>query len=166
MAEHKHREDLTGEHRVGDAGQLVLAILFYGTWILDSFFFHYSTALNEIVPLWIRVPLAVILMVLAAQLARAGLAIVFGEQRDVPGVIRESVFAWVRHPIYLGEILLYAACLMLSLSLAAVVVWLVAIVFLHAISRYEERLLLARFGDAYADYMRDVPMWIPRRRRR
>jgi protein-S-isoprenylcysteine O-methyltransferase Ste14 len=44
----------------------------------------------------------------------------------------------------------------------AAVVWAVAIVFLHAISRYEERLLLARFGEAYEAYMREVPMWIPR----
>jgi protein-S-isoprenylcysteine O-methyltransferase Ste14 len=51
---------------------------------------------------------------------------------------------------------------MLSLSLAAAVVWAMAILFLHLMSRYEETLLLARFGEAYAAYMREVPMWIPR----
>jgi protein-S-isoprenylcysteine O-methyltransferase Ste14 len=55
---------------------------------------------------------------------------------------------------------------MLSISLAAAVVWCIAIVFLHYISRWEEKLLLARFGEEYAQYMRDVPMWIPRLRKR
>jgi len=166
LTEHRHREDLTGEHKIGDAGQLVLAILFGLTWVLDSFIFHYTTFLDDIAPLWIKVPLAVVLLALAANLARAGLAIVFVERRETPGVIRESVYGWVRHPIYLGEILLYAGLLALSLSVAAMVIWLAGIVFLHAISRYEERLLLARFGEEYAHYMREVPMWIPKLRRR
>ena len=76
--------------------------------------------------------------------------------------MRDGVFRFVRHPIYLGELLLYAGLLTLSLSLAAAVVWLVTISFLHYLSRYEERLLLARFGEAYRQYMREVPMWLPR----
>ena len=55
---------------------------------------------------------------------------------------------------------------MLSISLAAFVVLLMAIVFLHYISRYEERLLLARFGEEYRKYMQEVPMWFPRLRKR
>jgi protein-S-isoprenylcysteine O-methyltransferase Ste14 len=51
---------------------------------------------------------------------------------------------------------------MLSISLAAAAVGVVAIGFLHCISRYEERLLLERFGEEYEQYMREVPMWNPR----
>jgi protein-S-isoprenylcysteine O-methyltransferase Ste14 len=51
---------------------------------------------------------------------------------------------------------------MISLSLAAAFVWGIAILFFHYISRHEERLLLARFGEEYERYMREVPMWIPR----
>ncbi len=65
-------------------------------------------------------------------------------------------------PIYLSEILFYLGLLILSLSLTAVGVWLAAIGFFHYISRYEERLLLARFGDEYKRYMENVPMWVPR----
>lgn len=28
--------------------------------------------------------------------------------------------------------------------------------------RHEEKLLLAHFGEPYAQYMREVPMWVPR----
>ena len=90
----------------------------------------------------------------------------FGEKRHKPGVIRKGVFSIVRHPIYLAEILLYLGLLMLNMSLAATGAWIVAIIFLHYISRYEERLLLERFGEEYEQYMQKVPMWIPRVRRR
>jgi len=162
----QQRDDLVGEHTVGDAGQIVLACLFAATWILDTFFLKYTIFLNHYVPLGVRIPLGVILLVLSGYLARTGLSIVFGEKREKPGVIRKSVFNVVRHPIYLSEILLYLGFLMLSISLAAVFVWIVAILFLHYISRYEERLLLARFGEEYEQYMRKVPMWIPRLRKR
>jgi protein-S-isoprenylcysteine O-methyltransferase Ste14 len=46
------------------------------------------------------------------------------------------------------------------------VIWIIAIVFLHYISKYEEKLLVARFGDDYRQYMRDVPMYFPRLWRR
>jgi protein-S-isoprenylcysteine O-methyltransferase Ste14 len=158
----QHRDDLTGEHALGDAGQLVLALLFAATWTSDTFFLRATTFLNGYVPLGIRIPLGVVLVALSGYLAGEGLSIVFGEEREEPGVIRKGVFSVVRHPIYLGEILVYLGLLMLSLSLAAAVVWAIAIAFLHTISRYEEGLLLARFGEAYEAYMREVPMWIPR----
>ncbi len=162
----QQRSDLTGEHTVGDAGQIVVACLFAATWILDTFFLQYTTFLNHHVPPGIRIPLGVILLALSGYLAKTGLSIVFGEKREQPGVIKKGVFNVVRHPIYLSEILLYLGLLMLSISLAAAVVWVIAIGFLHYISRHEERLLLARFGEDYEQYMREVPMWIPRLRKK
>ncbi|MBL7075491.1 isoprenylcysteine carboxylmethyltransferase family protein [candidate division KSB1 bacterium] len=162
----QQRDDLTGEHAVGDAGQIVLACLFAATWIADTFFLKYTTFLNQYVPLGVKIHSGVVLLILSGYLARTGLSIVFGKEGEKPGVIRESVFNVVRHPVYLSEILLYLGLLMLSISLAAAVVWIIAIRFLHYISHYEERLLLARFGEEYEQYMREVPMWIPRLRKR
>lgn len=160
--EQKQREDLTGEHAVGDAGQLVLACLFTATWTLDTFLLKYTTFLNHAIPPGIRIPFGVVLLFLSGYLAKKGMSIVFGEKRENPDVIRKSVFNMVRHPIYLSEILLYLGFLMLSISLAAVFVWVIAILFLYYISRYEERMLLARFGQDYERYMQEVPMFIPR----
>ncbi|MGB8952070.1 MAG: isoprenylcysteine carboxylmethyltransferase family protein [Candidatus Aminicenantales bacterium] len=157
-----HRNDLSGEHALGDAGQLVLALLFAATWVTDTFILKSTTFLNHYVPFIIRVPLGVVLLAISGYLAMRGLLIVFGEKREKPCVIRKSVFGVIRHPIYLSEILLYLSLLMMSLSLAAAFVWSIAVLFLHYISRHEERLLLARFGDEYAQYMREVPMWVPR----
>lgn len=162
----EQRDDLTGEHALGDAGQIIFALLFFGIWIADSFFLKYTTQLNQIVPAPIRKPIGIVLLCLSAYCAWSGLRIVFGEVRQTPSVIRKGVFGVVRHPIYLSEVLLYLGLFMLNMSLAAGGVWLGATVFLFYLSHHEERLLLNRFGDEYRSYMRDVGMWVPRSRRK
>lgn len=166
MKTHHHHEDLTGEYFAGDAGQVILALLFAVVWVADSFFLEYTTFLNQYVPPVIRISFGVLFLALSGWLAKTGLSIVFGEKREKSVVIRKSVFNIVRHPIYLSEILLYLGLLILNISLAAAIVWIIGIVFLHYISRYEESLLLARFGKEYEQYMKEVPMWIPRLRKR
>jgi len=165
LANGETRDDLTGEHALTDAGQLVLAVLFFGSWTADSFFLHLTTLLNGFVPIAVRAPVGAILLVVAAVLAITSHRLIFGVRRRSPHVVRSGVFAVVRHPMYLSELLLYAGVLLLSLSLIAGGIWIVAIGFLHRVARTEERLLAARFGEAYAAYARDVPMWIPRLRR-
>ena len=163
--DHKHRQDLAGEHPFGDAGQVLLACLFAATWVADTFFFRFTTLFNGYMPLGARLPLAALLLIVSGYLAKRGLTIVFGEKGVKPAVIRKSVFSVVRHPVYLSEILFFLGFLILSLSLAAAAVWVVAIAFLHFIAKYEEKLLLARFGDDYEKYLLEVPMWLPRLRR-
>ena len=161
----EHQGKLTGEHKYGDLGQAIIACLFFALWISDSFF-EYSTLLNQYIPNSVRIPVGIVLFILAGYLAITGLYIVFVKKRAEPKVIRESVFRVVRHPIYLGEILLYLGLLVLSISLASLVILIIGIVFLHYISRHEEKLLIARFGEDYRQYMREVPMWIPFIRRK
>ena len=139
--------------------------MFFATWVVDTFVLRYTTWLNHYIPLVVRVPFGAVWLIVSGYLATKGLSIVFGKKRE-PGIIKKSVFGIIRHPIYLSEIVLYTGFLVMSLSLAAAVVWGMAILFLHHISRYEERLLLARFGKEYAQYMQEVPMWIPRLWRR
>lgn len=162
----RHREDLTGEHPWGDLGQALCAITFATVWIADAFFLRWTTFLNTHIPAAIRIPLGLAVLGLAGYLATSSFRQVFSQVPETPTVIREGLYRVVRHPMYLSEMLLYLGLLMLSLSLAAAAMWVLAILFLHRIARYEERLLLARFGDAYAEYMRQVPMWTPCLRRR
>ena len=159
-----HRPGMVGEHHRGDAGQLILLILFLAVWITDAFIWHYSTFLNRVVPLYIRIPAAVIVMVAGFYLAKVGMRIVFGTEREKPELITNSVFRIVRHPIYLGAILFYPGMLLLSISLSATAIWIVIIVFYYFLSRFEEKLLIATFGDAYLEYIKRVPMLFPRPR--
>ncbi len=158
---HRHNDNLAGEHRTGDIGQLIIFCLFMALWISDMFL-RYSGFLNEYVPVEIRLPFGILLLIVSGYMAGTGLSIVFGKKAQSQGVIKKGVFSFVRHPIYLSEIILYLGLLVLSMSLAAALIWIIGIFFLHYISRYEEKLLLAKFGKEYGQYMREVPMWFPR----
>lgn len=163
---HKDRDDLAGEHLAGDIGQAVFAVLFAAAWIGDTFFFECTTFLNQYVPLYVRIPLGLCVLVLSGYLAARSHSIVFWQQRQTPGVIRENVYNHVRHPMYLSEVLLYLGLLIMSISLIALLVLVMAAAFLHYISRHEEKLMLARFGEDYERYLREVPMWLPRLRKK
>ena len=159
---HKGRPDLIGEHKIGDAGQVIFALLFGSVYIADSFVFGFSTWLNEVVPNIIRVSAGTGVLIVSGLLSFSGMRIVFNEVREKPEVIRKGVFSLVRHPVYLGEILLYLGLILFSLSVASMFVWLFAIIFLYYISRYEEKILLEHFGEEYRTYMKEVPMWLPK----
>lgn len=162
VKKHGDRSDLVGEHVFGDVGQLILFLIFLIVWIGDSFVFQYSTFLANYFPICVRLPIALMILSGSAYFARSGLRIIFGEIREQPMVIRQGAFNRVRHPIYLGSLLFYLGLIVLTLSILSFVVWLVIIAFYHLISRYEEKLLLDKFGTEYEKYKSEVPMWIPR----
>jgi len=162
VKKHGDRNDLAGEHVCGDAGQIILFLIFLAVWIGDSFILKYSTFLSSYIPIYVRLPIALVILSGAVYFARSGLRIVFGEIREQPIVIRKGVFNQVRHPIYLGALLFYLGLSVMTLSIFSIIVWLGIIAFYHFISRYEEKLLLDKFGTEYEKYGSDVPMWIPR----
>ncbi len=163
---HHDRPDLAGEYIHGDMGQLVLLFVFIAVWALDSFHLGYTLIPAALFPLWVRGPLAAALIIIALWLARAGLNMVFGEVRKEPHVITRGVFSIVRHPVYLGAILIYAGFVALTLSLLSLIVWLVIVGFYFVISRLEEAILLRRFGREYTKYQERVPMLFPLPHRR
>jgi protein-S-isoprenylcysteine O-methyltransferase Ste14 len=123
---------------------------------------RYTTYIDDYIPLAIHLTVGTIVLLLALILSSYGMKIVFGEVQEKPGVIRKGVYGRFRHPIYLGEMLLYLSLIIFKTSLAALSIWIIAVLFLHYLSRFEERLLLERFGDDYRQYMKDVPMYFPR----
>jgi protein-S-isoprenylcysteine O-methyltransferase Ste14 len=163
---HGQRKDLAGEHALSDIGQLLLLFTFLTAWILDSFVFGYSTLLSDSAMLYVKVPFFVIILFCGVYLARAGLSIVFGEIRGEPAVIRKGVFGIVRHPIYLASILFYLGLLVISFSIIATGIWFLIIAFYYFNSKYEEKLLMDKFGRDYEEYKKEVPMLIPRLRKR
>ena len=163
---HAHRDDLAGEHKIGDLGQLIFLLIFLGVWITDTSFLRFSIILANSISLIIRIPVGIGILLIAGWLARSGLRIVFGEVRQEPGVIREGVFSIVRHPIYLGAMLVYLGLLVFSFSITATFIWIIIIVFYCFLCRHEEKLLTTKFGEEYRTYVREVPMLLPRLRKK
>lgn len=159
---HEHRVDLAGEHAWGDACQLILLIVFLVGMIGDLVFLQISQPIQEKIPSYLPIIVAVPVLLIAGYLAKSGLKTVFGKERTELMVIKSGMFALVRHPIYLGSILLYLGFIILSLSVIAFGIWIVIIVFYYYISKYEENILINRLGEEYRQYMNDVPMFIPK----
>jgi hypothetical protein len=84
------RNDLTGEHRFSDMGQLVLAISFGEVYVVDSFILHRTTCLNHALPRWLQVVVGFELLTLAGYLAESSGDIVFARVRGVPREAREA----------------------------------------------------------------------------
>jgi protein-S-isoprenylcysteine O-methyltransferase Ste14 len=79
-----------------------------------------------------------------------------------PVLVRRGLYRYIRHPNYLGEVLVlfawpfeYAAPVTLVLAL------IVGIIVIRRRIRDDESEMLARFGDEYAAYMRDTHAIIP-----
>lgn len=156
------RNDLAGEHVWGDTGQLILLLIFVVVWIGDSFIFRYSTFLSNYISIYIRLPLALPILCGSIYFGWSGHRILFNEIREGIAVIRSGVFNRVRHPLYLGSLLFYLVLIVLTLSIFSFVLWIGIFTFYQFISRFEEKLLLNKFGSEYGNYMSEVSMWIPR----
>jgi protein-S-isoprenylcysteine O-methyltransferase Ste14 len=159
---HPDHPHLTGEYKWGDRGQLILLLLFLLIWITDSFLFHYSTFLTEIISNPIRLSVAGLVLIPGWLLARGGMKAVFGTVRSQPELIQTGVFRIVRHPIYLGALLFYLAAIVSTLSIASAGFWIIILLFYGYISKYEERILIEEFGDEYLKYRKRVGMLFPK----
>jgi len=158
---HGDRTDLIGEHAFGDLGQIILLIIFLIIWVSDSFFLEYSTLSLDTISNMVRMVIGFPILIISGIFAKFGLGIIFGEVRKKPEIIEKGVFKIVRHPIYLGSILLYLGLTILTCSIVSAILWIIIIIFYYYISKYEEKLLLKEFGTDYKYYMEKVPMLIP-----
>lgn len=81
---------------------------------------------------------------------------------SVERLVTDGVYAKVRHPIYSADIFLAwgIVCFHPAAWLAAGVAWGTAALIVWM--KLEETVLARRFGDAYRDYQRRVPMIVPR----
>jgi protein-S-isoprenylcysteine O-methyltransferase Ste14 len=99
-----------------------------------------------------------------------GVSIAGAETRTTGNVggtflITNGPFAYVRNPLYLGNMLLYAGIGIMSMALFP---WLLAIAVVWFYVQYylivtkEEEYLAVRFGASYDEYRKDVRRFLPR----
>jgi len=157
-----HRNDLAGEHRWGDTGQLILILIFIVGTILDLFVLNLSSGWQDVMPLYLRVLIFIPLFLTALYFGRRSHRIIFGRQRDGLMVIKEDVYSRIRHPMYFASLLTYLGFVVLSLSVVSFVIFLVAIGFYVFICRYEEKVLIEKLGEDYLKYKKQVPMLFPK----
>jgi protein-S-isoprenylcysteine O-methyltransferase Ste14 len=79
-------------------------------------------------------------------------------------LITAGPFGWVRNPLYVGNFFI-----VIGLAVFAGLIWVMIVTAAlfafqyYCIVKYEEKLLLSRFGAEYEEFMQKVPAWIPKR---
>lgn len=73
-----------------------------------------------------------------------------------------GVYAHVRHPQYVGFVLVMLGFLLQWPTLLTLAMFPILVFMYVRLARMEERETLAEFGPAYEQYMREVPAFIPR----
>ena len=83
--------------------------------------------------------------------------------RDVQRLVTYGIFAWMRNPLYVGNLLIW-----LGFVIGSGVLWFLTIALVlfaveySLIVRYEEGVLESIFGAEYVAYKRRTPRWLPR----
>ncbi|MDO9546648.1 MAG: isoprenylcysteine carboxylmethyltransferase family protein [Pelolinea sp.] len=159
---HENRPDLAREHPIGDPLQLLFLIIFIGAIAVDYIFFQSYFLLSAKIPFLLRLPIGLALIASGGWLALKGIQIVFKDLRPEPVMITEGMFSKVRHPIYLGVMIVYVGILLITRSLLGAIVFIFVMILYNWLAKHEEKLMLGIFGDTYQEYIRQVPMWLPK----
>lgn len=88
--------------------------------------------------------------------------LVIDETYDEPTLVETGVYSSVRHPMYLGILLLYLGLSASTLSIISFGLWLGIFAMYDRMAAYEEQDMIRIFDREYIDYKRRVPRWFPR----
>ena len=88
--------------------------------------------------------------------------VVVSQKQRPDSVVTSGAFRYVRHPLYLASILTYLGLTVSTVSLFSLVLLVGIFIFYNYIASYEERLLDARFGEAYREYKTITGKWVPK----
>ena len=149
---------------------------------IGHFLFRYRNTLFPVACLPLLLPgpepfddtlVATLLGVLVAALGQLVRAVTIGLRYVIRGgrgrrvyaedLVTEGVYAHVRNPMYVGNLLIVVGVAIAANSWPTIWLGIPLAVFMYVcIVAAEEQYLLGRFGDAFMAYCRDVPRWLPR----
>lgn len=153
---------LGSEHPFCDTVQLLMLILFFTVWVFDSFILNLSTVFAGVAPLPLRLCFASLSLGLGLYFAGQSHQAIFDQASEPPKLVDVGVYSRVRHPMYLGTLLFCLGFFLFTLSLLALMVWVLFLVFYDRMATYEEKDLVEILGEEYVRYQRRVPKWVPR----
>jgi len=99
-----------------------------------------------------------LLMVAGGYLVIRGWQLIY---RGGERLVTEDLYQDVRHPQYLGLILITVGMLIQWPTLLTAAMWPILTIAYYRLARREEREMEARYGDAYRQYRARTPMLIP-----
>lgn len=76
-------------------------------------------------------------------------------------LVTGGVYRYVRHPQYLGLVILTVGLLIQWPTIITLAMWPVLILMYYRLAKREEREALEAFGDRYEEYKQHTPMFLP-----
>lgn len=153
---------LGSEHPLWDRIQIVLIGSFVVAMLLDNIStlsLGYSSILERVSAYPILLLPAVFLITFGVYLVKESHAAVFAKTGK-PEFVDSGVYSLVRHPMYLGGLLILLGFLFLKFSLIAFAIWVIFFVLCDWMASYEEKDLLRVLGKEYVNYQSRVPKWL------
>lgn len=133
-------------------------VLLVLTWLLYLLEFHDSAIEPLVYAGWIVLGIGLTLILLAIVTLRAKGRPAEGKDfASTTTLVRDGIYGVVRHPLYLGWLLMYVAAILFSQHWIVATLAVLGTACIIQITRQEDRHLIGRFGDAYERYMDSVP---------
>jgi protein-S-isoprenylcysteine O-methyltransferase Ste14 len=81
---------------------------------------------------------------------------------DTTILINTTIFGIIRHPLYLGFIFWGISQILIIQSYLSLTSGLLAVIFSYMAAKKEDEYNIGKFGEKYENYMKKVPMLIPK----
>jgi protein-S-isoprenylcysteine O-methyltransferase Ste14 len=159
---------------------VALYIEMYG-FPLTMYFFAWFLGYKNVFTLWvllvpltgmdlfISIYLSVILPISNMIILSGVFLIVFGWSRIFRAknkLVKTGIYGHVRHPQYLGFLLLTLGINFLWTMFSTLILWPILVLLYYRLAKEEEKGMGEKFGEEYQEYKKTVPMFIPRLRTR
>jgi len=132
---------------------LILVLLNVDYWFRSPFLFRQIVA-------WLLLLTSILLAVHGFYLLR-----IVGKPRqnfeDTTALVKVGAYKYIRHPLYSSLLVGAWGASLKHISMVTMFLVLLTIGFLIATAKVEEAENLHKFGDAYADYIKESRMFIP-----
>ena len=85
----------------------------------------------------------------------------WGQIHRAESLVQHGLYRYIRHPQYTGIFLFTLGWILHWPSVITLVIWPVLVAAYVWLARFEERMAIDQFGDAYLDYMTRTKRFIP-----
>ena len=152
----KHDKYLGEEYPKSDEIQVVMFIVFLIIWGADSFLLHFTT-FPSLIPAYLRISFGVIILIISACIMNESHKLVIDP--DNPSFVNYGVFSKLRHPMYLGFVMIYFSLSFTVLSMVSFSLVILYFIIYDRFAAFEEKELIDVLGDTYLNYMKKVRRW-------
>jgi len=136
----------------------IATVTLIASWLLYFIKYHDQIFLILIIAGWVSLILGLTFIFLAMGFLRFTGRVEKGRDfTHTTTMVTNGVYAIVRHPLYLGWLLLYPAVIFLSQNWIITIIGCLGTTCMVQIARLDDASLIEKFGDSYISYLESVP---------